>query len=50
MFIQYYFKKTDNDFYYFLNDFIDKKIQKLVNTTEEMVDSIGHYLRYDKFN
>ena len=29
---------------------IDNKIQKLVNTTEELVDSIDYYLRYDKFN
>ena len=45
-----FFKKTDSDFYYFLSDFVDKKIQKLVNTTEEMIDSINYYLRYDKFN
>ena len=45
-----FFKKTDSDFYYFLNDFIDNKIQKFVNTTEELVDSIDYYLRYDKFN
>lgn len=45
-----YFKKSDNYFCEFLNTFIDKKIQKLVHTTDEMIYWIDYYFKYDKFS
>lgn len=45
-----FFKKCDFRFYRFLEKFIDKKIQKLVNSTDEMIRSIDYYLSHDKFD
>ena len=36
--------------YSFFQNFIDKKIQKIVSTTEEMINSIDYFLEHDKFN
>ena len=45
-----FFKKDNHKFYKFLQEFVDKKIQKLVHSTDEMINSIDYFLRYDKFN
>lgn len=45
-----FIKKDKHEFYNFLYNFIDKKIQKLVHTTDEMFHSINYYLKHDKFN
>ena len=45
-----FIKKDNHNFYKFLYDFVDKKIQKLVHTTDEMIHAINYYLSHDKFN
>ncbi len=45
-----FFKKDKFNFHIFLQDLIDKNLQKIVHTKEELIDSINYYLKYDKFN
>ena len=45
-----FFKKDKFNFHIFLKDLIDKNLQKIVHTKEELIDSIDYYLKYDKFN
>ena len=45
-----FIKKDNYNFCKFLHNFIDKKIQKLVHDTNEMLTAINYFLKYDKFN
>ena len=45
-----FFKKDKFNFHIFLQDLIDKNLQKIVHTKEELIDSINYYFKYDKFN
>ena len=45
-----FLKEESYGHYSFFQNFIDKKIQKIVSTTGEMIDSIDYFLEHDKFN
>ena len=45
-----YYEKDEYGFYTFLENFIDKKIQKLVHSKDEMIEAIDYYLKNAKFN